>query len=74
MYLKSVDGSFPCQPISFHCSDIKPESSSPGKAASHSALKASYNNRANIKLERKAVIKVSFNPNQMDCLQFEGSN
>lgn len=23
-YRKSVDGSFPCQPISFHCSDINP--------------------------------------------------
>jgi hypothetical protein len=27
-YLKSVDGSFPCQPISFHCFDIRPRSSS----------------------------------------------
>lgn len=42
MYLKSVDGSFPCQPISFHCSDTKPWSSSSGKAAFHNALKASF--------------------------------
>lgn len=42
IYLKSVDGSLPCQPISFHCSDIKPRSSSSGKAAFHKALKASY--------------------------------
>lgn len=42
IYLKSVDGSFPCHPISFHCSDIKPQSSSSGKATFHKALKASY--------------------------------
>jgi len=23
-HLKSVDGSFPCHPMSFHCSEIKP--------------------------------------------------
>lgn len=46
IYLKSVDGSFPCQPISFHCSDIKPRSSSSGKAAFHKALKASWSRLA----------------------------
>lgn len=45
MYLKSVDGSFPCQPISFHCSDIKPRSSSSGKAACHKAFKASFSQK-----------------------------
>lgn len=45
-YLKSVDGSFPCQPIFFHCSDIKPLSCSPGKAASQRALKDAYNHAA----------------------------
>lgn len=49
--LKSVDGSFPCQPIAFHCSDTKPQSSSPGKAASHKALKASYNSITAVKTE-----------------------
>ena len=44
IYLKSVDGSFPCHPISFHCSDIKPRSSSSGQAAIHNALRASYRN------------------------------
>lgn len=39
--LKSVDGSLPCQPISFHWSDIKPWSSFPGYVADHSALRAS---------------------------------
>lgn len=39
--LKSVDGSLPCQPISFHWSDTKPWSSRPGNVADHRALKAS---------------------------------
>ena len=40
-HLKSVDGSFPCQPISFHCSDTIPCSSSSGKASFHRSLRAS---------------------------------
>lgn len=39
--LKSVDGSLPCHPISFHCSDINPWSSRLGYVAVQRALKAS---------------------------------
>lgn len=39
--LKSVDGSFPCHPISFHWSEIKPWSSWLGNEVDHRALKAS---------------------------------
>lgn len=41
MYLKSVDGLGPCQPISFHCSDINPWRTIFGNAAFHNALRAS---------------------------------
>ena len=40
--LKSVDGSLPCHPISFHCSDTKSCNSFLGNAAYHRALRASY--------------------------------
>lgn len=42
MYLKSVDGLGPCQPISFHCSEIKLLRVTLGKAANHRSLRASY--------------------------------
>ena len=42
-HLKSVDGSFPCQPISFHCSDTIPCSSSSGKTSFQRPFRASYN-------------------------------
>jgi len=38
--LKSVDGSFPCHPISFHWSDTNPRSSVPGKEARQRASSA----------------------------------
>lgn len=43
MYLKSVDGFGPCHPMSFHCSEIKLDSSASGNEALHRALRASYN-------------------------------
>jgi len=43
--LKSVEGSLPCHPISFHWSDIRPWSSWPGYVADHRALKAPYTSK-----------------------------
>lgn len=40
--LKSVDGSLPCHPISFHWSDIKASSFFSGYVADHNALSASW--------------------------------
>jgi hypothetical protein len=40
-HLKSVEGSVPCQPISFHCSDTSPGNVRSGNAACQRALRAS---------------------------------
>ncbi len=42
-HLKSVEGSVPCQPISFHCSDTSPGKARPGNAERQRALRASCN-------------------------------
>lgn len=43
-YLKSVEGSVPCQPISFQSSDLRGGSALLGKANLHNCLRASWNN------------------------------
>ena len=39
--LKSVEGSEPCQPMSFHCSDFRGGTSRDGYASLHSSLRES---------------------------------